>query len=96
MEASSLQLSPPTSYQPAIINLPRFQRLVEGEGVKRSNGEVVDVSSIAHSGSQQRDGEATIPSNMSSTESEDSIIHTLYMCCRPHVVYLYFVLHDVH
>ena len=69
-EDSSLRLSPPVApYQPVVVDFPRFQRLVEehgetGEGVgsgERGGGEL---SSIAHTGSQQGGGNVTVDSNM--------------------------------
>ena len=108
MDASSLQLSPPstraTTYQPAVVDISRFQRLLESErgdvgGNERkreddkyssTNKEMVDVSSIAQSDSQQRDRE--VPSNMSSVESEteNSIIHCTCVCfySHPYIVIL--------
>ena len=82
-EISSLQLSPPVSpYQPVVVDLPRFQRLVEqcgesGErvesGVEEKGGGGVgekkhaeELSSIA--GSQQGGDNVTIDSNLDSAE----------------------------
>ena len=89
-EMSSLQLSPPTSsYQPVVVDLPRFQRLVEeheetgeregsrvgerggGEvGGKGGRVEAEELSSIAHTGSQQGGGNVTVDSNLDSAEGQ--------------------------
>lgn len=90
LEMSSLQLSPPmSSYQPVVVDLPRFQRLVEehtetgereGSGMgERGGGEVggkgrrveaEELSSIAHTGSQQGKGNVTVDSNLDSAEGQ--------------------------
>ena len=88
-EASSLQLSPPGSYQPAVVDLPRFQRLLEGGGGEGGRGEGGDgdrteVSSVAQSRSQLK-GDATAHSNLSSSTTKYYYSLKLLFCMRINV-----------
>ena len=90
-------------YQPVVVDFPRFQRLVEehgetGEGVgsgERGGGEVGErvegdeLSSIAHTGSQQGGGNVTVDSNMDLPKGRCACVTrikcrtTVLMCCLP-------------